>query len=322
MKKTNNMDLNCINDQFKKDSFESLSRKNILITGAYGMLGLAFKEIINHHIPTAKVFAFSKNMLDVADRKKVLECEYLKPDFIIHCAALVNADYCEEHEEVAYNVIVKGTKNIIELAKICGSKVFYPQSFLIFDGKELPITETTIPNPLCIYGTLKLKAEKMLLEKLPDSLVVRMAGFFGGREVDKNFVGKIIPYMAKLINEGQISMEIGDRVWQPTYTNDLAYNSLVLLANNKSGIYCMASHGEASFFDLTCLIVETLGISDQLKLNKVSSLLVSKNEKAKRPEVAFIENERLKNENLDLQRIWHESIIEYLDHPYFLNLFK
>ena len=32
-------------------------------------------------------------------------------------------------------------------------------------------------------------------------------------------------------------MEIGDRVWQPTFTDDLAYNSLILLANNKSGKY-------------------------------------------------------------------------------------
>jgi len=305
-----------------KDNFELLSSKIILITGANGMLGLAFKETINLYVPTAKVFAFDKKTLDVTDREKVLACKKLKPEYIIHCAALVNADYCEDNEEEASNVFVMGMKNIIELAKTTGSKVFYPQSFLIYDGKELPITEATCPNPLCIYGKLKLKAEKILLKELPDSLVVRMAGFFGGREADKNFVGKIIPHIAKLINEGKSSIEIGDRVWQPTFTNDLAYNSLVLLANKKSGIYCMASHGEASFFDLSCLIAETLGISDRLKLNKVSSLLVSKNEKAKRPEVAYIENKRLKKEKLDFQRNWRESIAEYLNHPYFLNLFK
>ncbi|MEI6679664.1 MAG: sugar nucleotide-binding protein [Mariniphaga sp.] len=316
------MDLNYINNKFNKDNFESLISKNILITGANGMLGLAFKEIINLYIPDAKVFALGKNVLNVTDREKVLECVKLKPDYIIHCAALVNADYCEDNEEEAFNIFILGMKNIIELAKITGSKVFYPQSFLIYDGKELPITETTIPNPLCIYGKLKLKSEKMLLEELSGSLVVRMAGFFGGRGVDKNFVGKIIPYIAKIINEGQITIDIGDRVWQPTYTNDLAYNSLVLLANNKSGIYCMASHGEASFFDLTCLIIETLGISNRLKINKVSSLLISKNEKAKRPDVAYIENERLNKEKLDFQRNWRESIAEYLNHPYFLNLFK
>ena len=309
------MTINCIN-------LNSLNYKNILITGANGMLGIAFKEIINLYIPNAKVFAFGKNRLDVTDREKVLECSSLNIQYILHCAALVNADYCEEHEEEASNIFISGIKNIIELAKITGAKVFYPQSFLIYDGKQLPITESTIPNPLNIYGLLKLKAETLLRDELPDSLVVRMAGFFGGREADKNFVGKIIPYFAKLINEGQSFIEIGDRVWQPTYTNDLAYNSLILLANNKSGLYCMASHGETSFFDLSCLIIETLGIGDRMILKKVSSLLVSKNEKAKRPEVAYIENERLRSEKLDLQRNWKEGIIEYLNHPYFYNLFK
>lgn len=311
-----------MSNQYNNYELVSLSNKHILITGASGMLGLAFQEIINLYVPSANVFALGKNILNVLDREKVLECEKLKPDFIIHCAALVNADYCEDNEDEAFNIIVTGMKNIIELAKVTGSKMFYPQSFLIFDGKELPITETTIPNPLCVYGKLKLEAEKMLLEELPESLVVRMAGFIGGREADKNFVGKIIPHMAKLINEGHNSMEIGDRVWQPTYTNDLAYNSLVLLADNKSGIYSMASHGEASFFELSCLIVSTLGISDRLILKKVSSFIVNKNEKANRPEVAYIENQRLKNEKLDRQRNWQESLIDYISHPYFKNLFK
>ena len=266
-------------------NLHSLNDRNILITGANGMLGIAFKEIINLYIPNAKVFAFGKNRLDVTDRERVLECKSLNLQYIIHCAALVNADYCEDNEEEASNIFIAGMKNIIELAKITDAKVFYPQSFLIYDGKELPITESTIPNPLNIYGRLKLKAEKLLLDELSDSLVVRMAGFFGGREADKNFVGKIIPYFAKLINEGQSFIEIGDRIWQPTFTNDLAYNSLILLANNKSGLYCMASLGKASFFDLSCFIIKTHSIGDRLKVKKVSSLQVSQNEKAKRPEV-------------------------------------
>ena len=311
-----------MNKQFNDNELSSLSNKNILITGANGMLGLAFQEILRLFVPSAKVYALGKNELDVLDRERVLEWEKVKPEFIIHCASLVNADYCEENEDEAFDIIVNGMRNIIELAQISGAKVFYPQSFLIFDGKELPITENTIPNPLGVYGKLKLQAERILLEELSTSLVVRMAGFFGGREVDKNFAGKIVPHIAKLINKGCDSIDIGDRIWQPTYTNDLAYNSLVLLANNKIGIYCMASHGKASFFELTSLIVKSLKIDTRIKLNKVASINVVGNEKANRPEIAYIENERLKKENLDRQRTWQESIIEYIDHSYFKNLFK
>lgn len=306
----------------EKLNFSFLGSKNILITGANGMLGRAFQEIIALYLPSAKIFAFGKNVLDVTDRAKVLECKKYNPHIIIHCAALVNADYCEDHEEEAYNIIVNGTKNIIELAKLTHSKIFYPQSFLIYDGKELPITESTFPNPLSVYGKLKLTAEKNILNELSGSLVVRMAGFFGGREIDKNFVGKIVPHFAKLINEGHKSIEIGDRVWQPTYTNDLALNVLVLLEHRKSGIYCMATHGKASFFELASVIVNILGINASIEIKEVSSAEVSKNERAKRPAVATIENVRLNAENLDFQRNWKESIIEYIDQPFFKNLFK
>jgi dTDP-4-dehydrorhamnose reductase len=307
---------------FSHRELSSLNHKTILITGANGMLGRAFTELIRALIPTAHLFAAGKDILDVTDLQSVKGYLSINPDIIIHCAAKVNADYCEEHEDEAFDIIVTGTRNILELAKQTGATVFFPQSFLIYDGREQPITELTKPNPLSAYGRLKLMAENMLFKELPDSLVVRMAGFFGGWEADKNFVGKIIPRMSQLIREGCHALEIGDRIWQPTYTNDLAFNSLVLLSENKSGVYCMASKGTASFFDLSSVIVDALGIGNRLTLQKVSSVLVSKNEKALRPIAAIIENRRLKHDNLDFQRTWQESITEYLDHPYFTNMFR
>ena len=112
-------------------------------------------------------------------------------------------------------------------------------------------------------------------------------------------------------------MEVGDRVWQPTFTNDLAYNSLVLLAAGKKGVYCMSSHGTASFYQLSCEVIKELGLEYKFKLNKVSAQKVSRDEKAARPGVAIIENKRLITEGLDRQRTWQESIKDYIDHPYF-----
>ena len=308
----------------KKNSLalKELKNKTILITGAKGMLGLAFSEMLKEYAPSARVFSFGKDELDVTKKSQIVKCFNINPDYIIHCAALVNADYCEDHKDEAYDVIVKGTINLIELAKSCNAKILYPQSFLIYDGQELPINEETLPNPLSIYGKFKLNAENLIKENSSDSLIIRMAGFFGGRGIDKNFVGKIISHIANLINDGVTSLEIGDRVWQPTFTNDLAYNSLVLLANDQKGIYCMSSNGKASFFELTSLIVKTLEISNIIKIKKVSAVEVSRNEKAKRPETAIIENARLISENYDFQRTWQESLIEYLNHPHFKNLFK
>jgi dTDP-4-dehydrorhamnose reductase len=300
---------------------KSLSGKTILITGAKGMLGRGFVENLAK-VPGCRALAYGHDELDVTDRAAVLAKEAEKPDFIVHCAALVNADRCQEFPDECHRQQVEGTLNVVELASRSGAKFFYPQSFLIFDGGETPILETTKPNPLSVYGRCKLEAEEGVQARLPESLIVRMAGFFGGEDKDKNFVGRFVVNLHKMIKEGVSSYEVGDRVWQPTYTLDLAYNSLVLLANGKSGIYNMSCAGQASFYELAEACVEELGLAERFKIIPVSAdKVAAQTDKAKRPPAAFMENRRLQVEGLDRQRHWRVALAEYLSRPWFQNLF-
>ena len=116
-------------------------------------------------------------------------------------------------------------------------------------------------------------------------------------------------------------MDIGDRVWQPTFTEDLAYNSLVLLANNKNGKYNMASHGSCSFFELTKELMKILDIENIFTVSRISAKILSKREIARRPLSVIMNNNRLKIENLDRQRDWKITLKEYLEKPYFRKLF-
>jgi dTDP-4-dehydrorhamnose reductase len=300
---------------------KNLSGKKFLITGCKGMLGNSFLNQLKAHVQNPKIYCFDKSELNVSDTKSFNKYKDLKPDFIIHCAALVNADLCEEDKKKGKVNILEGTKNIINFAKINNSKVFYPQSFLIYNDTNKLIDENTIPKPLSEYGNLKLEAENIVLNSSSNAISVRMGGFFGGEEKDNNFVGKITSHIAKLINAGENNMEIGDRVWQPTYTNDLAYNSLILLANNKNGKYNMASHGSCSFFELTNELLKILNIEKVFTINRISAKILNEREVARRPLSVVMSNSRLKQENLDRQRDWEISLKEYLKKPYFKNLF-
>ena len=303
-------------------NLEGLRNKTFLITGAAGMLGKAFHEALIEDVGECKVMALSHQELDITDRNAVLSLEAEKPDFILHCAAQTNVDRCQEEPEDCACVQIDGTLYIAELAQRVEAKVFYPQSFLIFDGSETPTTEATAPAPLSIYGNYKLEAERQLLLMLPDCLVVRMAGFFGGEEADKNFVGKFARHLVKLIGDGVTSYEVGDRIWQPTYTLDLARNCLHLLALGKTGTYNMAGHTEASFFELAQACVEYLGLSDRITIERVSADIMAQRDRAARPKCVLLANQRLQAENLDLQRAWQVSLKDYLSRPYFHNLFQ
>ena len=304
-----------------KDYLQNLSGKKFLITGGGGMLGDSFFNQIKTHIQNPKIYCFNKSEFNVSDSYSFEKYENLKPDFIIHCAALVNADLCEKDKEKGRINILEGTKNIINFAKINNSKIFYPQSFLIYNDTRKLVDENTIPRPLCEYGNFKLEAENIVLNSSNNSISVRMGGFFGGEKKDNNFIGKITSHISKLIKQGKKEMNIGDRVWQPTFTKDLAYNSLILLANNKSGKYNMASHGSCSFYELTNELLKILNIEKKFSVNRISAKILSKKEFARRPLSVVMNNSRLKRENLDRQRNWKISLKDYLEKPYFNNLF-
>lgn len=294
----------------------ALAGKTVLITGAAGMLGRAFVEVLADYPCT--VNARSHADLDVTDRDAVMA---ETADVIIHCAADVNAERCETQPEETHRIQVEGTANIAALAEAVGAKVLYPQSFLIFDGSVLPIREDTPPNPLSVYGRAKLAAEQLLTERLPDALVVRMAGFFGGDEADKNFVGLLTRKLAQLLAEGVDSYAVGDRVWQPTFTLDLARNCCLLLDQGKSGLYTMSCHGEASFWQLAAACVDELGVGHRIRIDKVAAVQVTRAENAKRPDRAVMDNHRLRAEGMERMRPWREALVEYLARPHFRTLF-
>lgn len=291
--------------------------KKIFITGGEGMLGSACAKFFSKR---HEARAFSHAELDVTRIKDFAAHIAWKPDVVVHAAAIVNADYCEDHQEECRGIQVAGTDNTIAFCKETGARLFYPQSFLIFDGKENPITEETKPNPLSLYGKLKLEAEEHIMRELPSSVIVRMGGFFGGEEKDKNFVGKFALHLKKCLNEGVRVIEVGDRIWQPTFTEDLARNSLLLMENNRTGVYVMASKGYASFFDIAEEMARIFGITDRLAIKKIDASVIQ--EKAIRPMIAVMENKRLKAEGLDRMRPWRDALREYLARPYFQKMFQ
>ena len=119
------------------------------------------------------------------------------------------------------------------------------------------------------------------------------------------------------ILRGETRFTIGDRVWQPTWTDDLAFNSLHLMQAGCKGRYQMACHGEASFAELAAEIVIALGWSERLTIDAVDAASVSANELGRRPDRAVLSCERLRAERLDLQRDWRATLHAYLRHPFF-----
>lgn len=297
-----------------------LGHKSILITGGTGKLANAFYSSLKNHSPSTEVILTTKNNLDIENPADFEKYRKFHPDIVLHCAARVNADYCETNFMNAKKNIVGGTKNVVNYALETGAKIFYPQSFLIFDGQINPIDESTVPSPISNYGRLKLEAGETILQQ-PHSLSVIMGGFFGGGKLDRNFVGKFTRKISTLMAEGKKEIEIGDRTWQPTFINDVVVNSLILLAGEKEGTYNMACHGQATFYEVANFIVDTLRLEKRVKVKKMKPEDSRQLDIAARPPSINMVNARLASESLDYQRDWRVSLNEYLSSSEFRSSF-
>jgi dTDP-4-dehydrorhamnose reductase len=289
----------------------------ILVTGGKGMLGSAIFEAASH-FPMFEVRAPGHDELDVCDAAAVAAwADWVEGGWIIHCAARVDVEGCAREPDASRGIIVEGTRNIVALAVKSNARLCYPQSFLVYDGRENPINEKETPRPLSYYGELKYEAEQSVSTALADALIIRMAGFFGGEERDKNFVGRIIPVIHAAILRGETEFKVGDRVWQPTWTHDLALNTLYLLACGASGHYQMACHGSATFAEIAQEIVIALGWQKKIEIIPVDASTISQSELGRRPDIAVMSGKRLVDEQMDLQRQWRPTLYTYLQHPFF-----
>lgn len=294
-----------------------MTATNILVTGGEGMLGAALLQE-SDRFPGLDVRAPGKQALDVRNAGALDQwADWVAGGWIVHCAARVDVEGCAREPKAARETIVEGTRNVAALAAKTGARLLYPQSFLTYDARENPIPEDEQPRPLSFYGDLKYEAEQVARALVPDALVIRMAGFFGGEQRDKNFVGRIVPSIHAAMLRGETRFEVGTRIWQPTWTRDLAANSLHLMMAGASGGYQMACIGEATFADIAEEIVLSLGWADRIAIVRVDPALVAQAELGRRPDRAVLSCTRLNAEHMNLQRPWRATLKAYLQHPYF-----
>jgi len=101
-------------------------------------------------------------------------------DTVLHCAALTNIRYCEEHREEAFNVNVNGTRFLLEAlesSSVDRPYFVYVSTACVFPG-DLPdkyYSEEDVPYPKNFYAVTKLFGECISnsLSKRLEVLVVR-----------------------------------------------------------------------------------------------------------------------------------------------------
>ena len=241
----------------------------ILVTGASGLLGLNLSLMgmeahtivgVDRSKLAGTPFELIKaDLLDPEVEHQLLDT--VKPDAVIHTAALANLEACEEQPETArlLNAELPG-----ELADACarrGIRMMHISTDAVFDGtKDGVYTEEDTPNPQGVYASTKLEGERNVLSANPNAVVVRV-NFFGWslsgtRSLPEFFINNL--------SAGKQAQGFTDVFFCPLFVGDLGEMLLKVLKRELSGIYHVVGSESLSKYDFGVAIARRFGLDERL----------------------------------------------------------
>jgi dTDP-4-dehydrorhamnose reductase len=200
----------------------------VFVTGGSGFVGSnVVKVFAERH--EAEVVAPTHRELDLtaadAVRGSVLES---RPDAIVHSAILNDPARLATDRRASWDAYVGATRHLVDAANDVGAKVVLVSTDWVFDGTQAGADESTPPNPINIYGVLKLASELVVSERARDGAVARISAVNGvhwarpvlPRAQDAGF-GYFVAALVDALSAGQPFT-----VWESEHINMVATPSL------------------------------------------------------------------------------------------------
>jgi dTDP-4-dehydrorhamnose reductase len=188
--------------------------------------------------------------IDVTNEANVrAEFAAVRPQFVVHLAALSDIDRCEREPDAAWAMNVSGTIHVANACAGCGARLLYTSTDAVFDGTRGLYREDDPPTPPNVYGRTKAEAEREIAQRVPAALVVRLSLVLGTSALAGGN-----SYLEKVMG----NLRAGNPIISPTYEfrNPLDVHTLctilleLLPKQDAAGIVHAGATDKISRFDL------------------------------------------------------------------------
>jgi len=274
------------------------SMKKLLITGANGYVaGSIIQQATGYEvfgIARSEKPVVTGNMkygqLDLLDAEQLTGLiQKIKPDAVIHCAAVASIDFCENNPAIAAQVNVGITQTIASACLLTNAKMIFCSTDTVFNGKKGNYNETDLPDPVNVYAKTKAKAEELVLDASPLHVVARLALVTGlpvlGR--GNSFLPELIE---KLTNNIKIQSPQNE-IRTPIDIITLGKALLELAGNEFSGIIHLAGNTKINRYEMVKQTTALLGFSPELIIPSNSNAIPGR---APRPDDVSMDNTKAK----------------------------
>ena len=254
-------------------------QRTLLVTGASGFLGW---HICRAAIPSWNVigtcFTHSSSVegatlrsVDLSDMSALMPfLDQVRPDAIIHAAALSQPNMCEVDPARSEAVNVVATRALAEWCEQNTVPMVFTSSDLVFDGQHGPYDESATPCPISVYGNHKVAAEAAVLSRLSCSTICRLPLLFGDRNgLPASFIG---PWLGTLSRREPLSL-FEDEIRTPVSGAVAAEGLLLMLENGVRGVIHLGGGERISRYAFGLKLAETFGLpSDSIRKVKLAEI--------------------------------------------------
>jgi dTDP-4-dehydrorhamnose reductase len=215
----------------------------------------------------------------------------IKPEIVVHCAALSSPDACEVDRYACHRMNVELTKRIVSACVDYNVHLVFLSTDFIFDGSKGSYTEMDAPNPVNYYGESKLEAEKLIQASGVVNTIVRTSLVYGveTKLSRPNIITRVIDNLSK---NKQYKVP-SDQIRTPTYAPDLASAISHICLNRATGIYNISGDQVISVADFAILAAKAFNLNPELLLQVNSNDLT---EAAPRPKNTSLDISKAKND--------------------------
>lgn len=213
----------------KKQEIEKMKTKNILITGASGLLGRrilkSFLDIKSWNVTGTAHSRPAPGLVqvDLSDLEHLAGfLDSVNPDIIIHSAAERRPDVSERDPEGTQRLNVETTAGIAAWAAAHNAFLVYISTDYVFDGTTPPYYIDSLPNPLNSYGASKRAGEVAVLSACDNCAILRVPILYGAVEsLAESAVTSVAQSLLDAGESGTVTVEDW-AIRHPTLTDDVA----------------------------------------------------------------------------------------------------
>lgn len=233
--------------------------KTILLTGVSGFVGA---RILRQLGDSFRFVTLTRELVHSADREGILSAvQRLRPDGVIHTAAISDVGYSQEHPEESYRANVMLTLCLAEAARSVGAKLVSFSSDQVYSGERGngPFDELLDVHPANVYGRHKLEAERRALETDPDSVHLRATWMYDLPGYGLPIRGNLLINLVQAALAGT-KLSFSDGEYRGiTYVRQ-AVELLVSALELPGGVYNFGSENSRTMYDTAVDFAQALGL--------------------------------------------------------------